>query len=87
MNTLQNTTNHDTFNRTCGSRVVIVNKAKLGSREADDFDVEFWRGIPRERKLEIAWDMVAESTLMKGHPDATEQRLQRHVLHFERRRR
>lgn len=56
-------------------------------RGPDDgtFDRAFWSQIPPARRVELVWEMVLESTALKGSLDG-EPRLQRSVCRLERRR-
>ena len=63
-------------------RVVTGRLCRIGQQE-DDFDREFWRGIPPHRRVELLWDMVLDALAVKGIAD--EPRLQRSVGRLQRR--
>ena len=66
-------------------RKIITNKAKIGSKEEEEFNIRFWKNIEGPRKLEIAWEMIEDLYLIRGEPDASKQRLRRSVENILRR--
>jgi hypothetical protein len=59
--------------------------ARLVRQGADEreFDLQFWKTIPPERRVEMLWDMVLELRALRGE-SGDEPRLQRSVLHVRR---
>ncbi len=66
-------------------RKIMARKARRGEEE-EKFNIQFWKEVPGERKLEIAWEMVSDFYLIRGKEDAFQPRLQRTVENIIRRR-
>jgi hypothetical protein len=66
-------------------RRIIIKKVKRSSPDINTFDREFWKKQGHEARFKASWEIVSESFLFKGEPDASKQRLQRSVQNIKRR--
>ena len=68
-------------------RRIVAGKARPGSPEEKQFNIDFWQKVPPGEKLVASWEMVGEIALFKEQPHAGKSRLQRSVERVKRRRR
>ncbi|MBU1735700.1 MAG: hypothetical protein KKC28_13935 [Verrucomicrobia bacterium] len=66
---------------------IVTSKARRGSPEEKQFNIDFWRKFSTGAKLVAAWEMVGEIAWFKEQTHGGESRLQRSVEHIERRKR
>ena len=66
-----------------GQRKITGKLVRAGSKEADQMDRDFWRGMSAEKKFAAAWEMVAEVDAFRGG-DGNQPRLQRSVQNIQR---
>ncbi len=66
-------------------RRIIARLSKRGSEEEESFNREFWKRISGEKKLEIAWEMVADLYFIRGEKEGSKSRLRRSVERLLRR--
>ena len=66
-------------------RKIVAKKVKRSAGDSNKFDKEFWIKLGHEARFKASWEMVSEVFLIKGEPDACQQRLQRSVQNIKRR--
>ena len=64
-------------------RVIIARMTRQGQHE-DKFDRDFWQKAGHEARFAAAWEMIAETELIRGN-NGSQSRLQRSVQNIARR--
>jgi hypothetical protein len=65
-------------------RLKIARLFRLGSREAEEFDVRFWRRMSASERFAKTWQLSVEAYRLAGMVDEDEPRLRRSVVRLRR---